>query len=296
MILSLRILASLIPFILATALTAPVSLHAELKVASLSTITTDLARQIGGDRVRIAEIIRPGVDPHDFQPTTRDIRDVADANLVLYSGKGIEGFLGKLRDSSGGTARFLDVSAGIPSLRMNGEDGVVEDPHWWHSVSNMRRAARNVAEAFAKEDPANSRYYGTRLENLLDAYDGLERWIRVKVAELPRSQRKLVTSHEALQYFARDYGFVILPVKGVSTGEEPSSKHVKELIGIIRREGVKSVFFESIENSRAVNQIALETGARTGGVLYSDGLGEKEASTYDSMMRHNVSTIVDGLK
>lgn len=296
MIPSLRILACSLSFILVTVLTAPATLHAEITVASLSTITTDLARQIGGERVRIAEIIRPGVDPHDFQPTTRDIKDVADANLVLYTGKGIEGFLGKLRDSSGGTARFLDVSAGIPSLRMTEEGGVVEDPHWWHSVSNMRRAAKNVADAFAKADPANSRYYGTRLENLLDSYDGLERWIRVKVAELPRSQRKLVTSHDALQYFARDYGFVILPVKGVSTGEEPSSKHVKELIGIIRREGVKSVFFESIENSRAVNQIALETGARTGGVLYSDGLGEKEASTYDSMMRHNVSTIVDGLK
>ena len=296
MIPSLRIHALLLPLILVTVLMGPPPLHAELKVASLSTITTDLARQIGGDRVRIAEIIRPGVDPHDFQPTTHDIRDVADANLALYTGKGIEGFLGKLRDSSGGTARFLDVSGGIPSLRMTEEGGVVEDPHWWHSVSNMRRAAKNVADAFESADPATARYYGTRLENLLDSYDGLERWIRVKVAELPRSQRRLVTSHDALQYFARDYGFVILPVKGVSTGEEPSSKHVKELIGIIRREGVKSVFFESIENGRAVNQIALETGAHTGGILYSDGLGEKEASTYDSMMRHNVSTIVDGLK
>jgi zinc/manganese transport system substrate-binding protein len=293
---SLRTLVFLLPWILVTVFTGPANLHAELKVASLSTITTDLARQIGGDRVKITEIIRPGMDPHDFQPTTRDIRNVAEADLVLFTGKGIEGFLAKLRDSSGGTARFLDVSVGIPSLRITEEGGVVEDPHWWHSVSNMRRAAQNVAEAFAKADPENSSYYGARLGILLDSYDGLERWIRVKVAELPRPQRKLVTSHDALQYFVRDYGFVILPVKGVSTGEEPSSKHVKELIGIIRKEGVKSVFLESIENSRAVNQIALETGARMGGVLYSDGLGEKEASTYDSMMRHNVSTIVDGLK
>jgi zinc/manganese transport system substrate-binding protein len=124
----------------------------------------------------------------------------------------------------------------------------------------------------------------------------LQRWSRVKVAELPSSRRKLVTSHDALQYFARDYGFTILPVKGISTGEEPSSQHVKEIIGLIRSQGVKAVFFESIENSRAVNQIAAETGARTGGILYSDGLGDTEASTYDSMMRHNISTIVDGLK
>jgi len=292
----LRTLVFLLPWILVTVFTSPANLHAELKVASLSTITTDLARQIGGDRVKITEIIRPGMDPHDFQPTTRDIRNVADADLVLFTGKGMEGFLGKLVDTVEGKTRFLDVSVGIPSLRMTEEGGVVEDPHWWHSVSNMRLAARNVAEALAKADPENSSYYGARLGILLDCYDGLERWIRVKVAELPRPQRKLVTSHDALQYFARDYGFVILPVKGVSTGEEPSSKHVKELIGIIRKEGVKSVFFESIENSRAVDQIAQETGAHTGGILYSDGLGDKEASTYESMMRHNVSTIVDSLK
>ena len=289
-------LVFLLQSILVTVFTGPANLHAELKVASLSTISTDLARQIGGDRVKITEIIRPGIDPHDFQPTTRDIRNVAEADLVLFTGKGMEGFLGKLVDSVEGKTRFIDVSKGIPSLRLEEDGRLVEDPHWWHSVSNMRPAARNVADAFAKADPANSGYYGAHLENLLDSYDDLERWIRVKVAELPRSKRKLVTSHDALQYFVRDYGFVILPVKGVSTGEEPSSKHVKELIGIIRKEGVKSVFFESIENSRAVNQIALETGARMGGVLYSDGLGEKEASTYDSMMRHNVSTIVDGLK
>jgi len=293
---SYHTLVFLLPWILVTEFTGPVNLHAELKVASLSTITTDLARQIGGDRVKITEIIRPGIDPHDFQPTTRDIRNVADADLVLFTGKGMEGFLGKLVDTVEGKTRFIDVSKGIPSLRLEEDGRLVQDPHWWHSVSNMRPAARNVADAFAKADPANSGYYGAHLGNLLDSYDGLERWIRVKVAELPRSQRKLVTSHDALQYFARDYGFVILPVKGVSTGEEPSSKHLKELIGIIRREGVKSVFFESIENSRAVSQIALETGARTGSVLYSDGLGEKETSTYDSMMKHNVSTIVDGLK
>lgn len=270
--------------------------RADLTVASLSTITTDLARNIGGSHVTIHALIKPGIDPHEFEPTTRDVHEVADADLTLYTGKGMEGFLGKLAVAAGGRTRFVDVSEGVSSLRMENQGRQVEDPHWWHSVGNMKRAARTVATAFAKADPAHADDYRNNATLYQESLDELERWIRVRLSELPRSKRKLVTSHESLQYFAKDHGFTVLPVKGVSSGEEPSSRHVKELIGIIRREGVKAVFLENIENRRAVDQIALETGARTGGVLYSDSLGDTEAGTYDAMMRHNVSTIVDGLK
>ena len=177
------------------------------------------------------------------------------------------------------------------------EDGkTLEDPHWWHSVGNMKKATRIVAEAFEKADPANAAIYEENARVYVSKLDELERWIRVKMAELPHDRRKLVTSHDALGYLARDYGFTIYPAKGVSTGEDPSSRHVKEIIGIIRAQGVKSVFFETIENPRAVQRIADETGAMPGGSLYSDGLGESEGNTYDFMMRHNVSSIVEGLK
>jgi ABC-type Zn uptake system ZnuABC Zn-binding protein ZnuA len=153
-----------------------------------------------------------------------------------------------------------------------------------------------IAAAFAKADPSNAASYQKNAQSYLSSLDELQRWIRVKLAELSHDQRKLVTSHDALQYFAHDYGFTIYPLKGVSTNEEPSSRHVREIIEVIRGQRVKAVFFESIENPRAVQQISKETGARTGYTLYSDGLGESEANTYDSMMRHNVSAIVDGLK
>jgi zinc/manganese transport system substrate-binding protein len=270
--------------------------RADLTVASLSTITTDLAKNIGGTHVKIEAIIKPGIDPHEFEPTPSDVKKVAKADLVLFTGKGMEGFLTKLEEAAGVTGKFVNVGEAVPTLMMTDEGRKVEDPHWWHSVENMKRATRLVTDRFEQADPANRGYYEGREKEYLASLNELQRWSRVKVAELPSSRRKLVTSHDALQYFARDYGFIILPVKGISTAEEPSSQHVKEIIGVIRSQGVKAVFFESIENSRAVNQIAAETGARSGGVLYSDGLGDTEASTYDSMMRHNVSTIVDGLK
>lgn len=270
--------------------------RADLTVASLSTITTDLAKNVGGSHVKIDAIIKPGIDPHEFEPTPSDVKKVAKADLVLFTGKGMEGFLTKLEEAAGVTGKFVNVGEAVPSLTMTEEGRKVEDPHWWHSVENMKRATRLVTDRFQQADPANRGYYAGREKDYLATLNELQRWSRVKVAELPSNGRKLVTSHDALQYFARDYSFTILPVKGISTGEEASSQHVKEIIGVIRSQGVKAVFFESIENSRAVNQIAAETGARTGGILYSDGLGDTEASTYDSMMRHNVSTIVDGLK
>ncbi len=270
--------------------------YAELTVASLSTITTDLAHNIGGHHVQVEGIIRAGIDPHEFEPTPGDVKRVANADLVLFTGKGIEGYLTKLEEAAGGTAKFVNIGSAIPSLTMTEDGKKVEDPHWWHSVENMKQAARVVATAFEKADPANASDYEKNVATTLASLKELERWIRVQVAQIPHNQRKLVTSHDALQYLARDYGFTIYPVKGISTDEEPSSQHVKEIIDVIKNQGVHAVFFESIENPRAAQQIAHETGARIGGTLYSDGLGDAEASTYDSMMRHNVSTLVDGLK
>ncbi len=272
------------------------STRADLHVASLSTVTTDLAKQIGGNHVMVNGIIKPGIDPHEFEPTPGDVRKVADANLVLLTGKGMEGYLTKLEEAAGGSAKFVNTGKDISSLTMTEREKKVEDPHWWHSVENMKEAARMVAQSFAKADPSNAASYDKNESAYLSKLDELERWIRVKLAELPHDRRKLVTSHDALGYFARDYGFTIYPVKGVSTAEDPSSQHVKEIIGVIKERGVKAIFFENIENPRAVQQIADETGAKAGGSLYSDGLGETEGNTYDSMMRHNVSAIVEGLK
>ena len=117
-----------------------------------------------------------------------------------------------------------------------------------------------------------------------------------EVAKLPREKRKLVTSHDAFQYFARDFGFRIYAVEGVSSDDQPSSKKVTDLIKTIRTEGVKAVFFESIENPKVIGEITRETGAKVGGELYADGLGVKEASTYPDMMRYNITTLVESLK
>jgi ABC-type Zn uptake system ZnuABC Zn-binding protein ZnuA len=270
--------------------------RAELKVASLSTITTDIARNIGGDKVKLIQIIKPGVDPHEFEPSPSDIKQIEGSDLVLITGKGIEGYLTKLQEAVGDKAKFVDVASTIPSMNLEEEGTVVEDPHWWHSIANMKRATTAVKRRFIEADPPNKTTYEKNTAAYLAKLEDLERWSRLEIAKLPPDKRKLVTSHDAFQYLARDFGFKIYAIEGVSTHDEPSSKKITALINTIKREGVKAVFFESIENPKVVAQITRETGAKVGGELYADGLGDKEASTYPEMMRYNITTIVEGLK
>lgn len=269
-----------------------------LKVATLSTVLADVARGVGGSSVNVVEIVKPGVDPHAFQPTPGDVQAAAGADLVLVSGKGLEGYLAKLEESAGGKAKFLDVGSRLGvSLKITEEGRTVEDPHWWHSVANVRRAAEILRDAFTKAHAADAAEFKRNATAYAAGLDELEAAVKLKVAELPRGKRRLVTSHDAFQYFARDYGFTILPVEGISTGEEPSTKRVATLLKAIRAQGVKAVFFESTQNPKVTTEITRETGAKVGGELYADGLAaDGEATTYAGMIRHNVNTIVDALK
>ena len=273
---------------------------APLKVASLSTVLSDVARNVGGDKVQVAEIVRAGVDPHEFQPSPGDVQTVAGADVVLISGKGLEGYLAKLEQSAGGApGKYVDVGGALGgSLRLQAEGRTVEDPHWWHSVANVRQAVNIVRDALARADPADKDAFTAQAAAYQGRLGALASAVKLKVAELPRDRRKLVTSHDAFGYFARDYGFTVYPVEGVSTTDEPGSRQVAALLDVIRQQRVKAVFFEHTQNPKVLDTITRETGAVIGGELYADGLGApgSDAATYEGMMRHNVETIVNALK
>ena len=249
-----------------------------------------------GTRSESIPIIKPGVDPHEFQPTPEDVKQIAKADLVLFTGKHLEGYLTKLEQSAGGAGKFVDTGAAFPSLKLEEDGKMVEDPHWWHSIENVKKATGVVEKRFIEADPANKATYERNAAAYLAKLKELKAWAKREVSKLPREKRKLVTSHDAFQYFARDFGFKIYAIEGVSTEDEPSSKKIADLINTIKSEGVKAVFFESIENPKVVAEITKETGAKVGGELYADGLGDKTASTYPDMVRYNITTIVEGLK
>jgi zinc/manganese transport system substrate-binding protein len=124
----------------------------------------------------------------------------------------------------------------------------------------------------------------------------LQQWARTKVAELPRDRRKLVTSHEAFQYFAREFGFTVYSVEGLTESDQPASKKVAELLTVIQQQKVKAVFAQDAVNPKVLREITSGTGAKLGGQLWADGLGPGTASTYTGMFRHNVNTLVEALK
>ena len=269
-----------------------------INVASFSTITTEIAKKIGGDRVKVAALVKPGVDPHEFEPKPNDLNAVGEAQLILASGKHMENYTAKLKESAAPNTVLLEVGDAFPSLKLKeeGKQEMVPDPHWWHSIANMRKAVKAVRDALIQTSPADKNLFTKNADAYIAQLDGLEQWAKAKIAELPRDKRKLVTSHDAFQYFARDYGFTIYPVEGVSTEDEASSKKVADLVQTIKDQHVKAVFFENIENPKVLQEITKETGAKIGGELYADGLGEGDASTYDGMFRHNVTTIVEALQ
>jgi len=271
-----------------------------IRVSSFSTILTEIVQQVGGDRVAVTAHVKPGIDPHEFEPKPADLKIVGDAQLILLSAKHMESYVGKLKEATGTKGALVEVGNGFASLKMKSEkdpDKVLEDPHWWHSVANTEKAVKIVRDELIKISPADKQMFTDNAAKYLSKLDALEKWVKNELAKLPRDKRKLVTSHDAFQYFARENGFTIHAIEGISSEDQPSSKKVGEIVSAIKTEGVKAIFPESIENPKVLTEITRETGAKVGPPLYADGLGDTpEASTYEAMYKHNVTAIVEALK
>lgn len=272
----------------------------KLRVSAFSTVLTEIAREVGGEDVIVTGHIRPGVDPHDFEPKAADLKTVASAELVLLSARNMEGYVDKLREAAGSKAGILAVGDQLPALRVTPASGVHAhgnaDPHWWHGIGNIALATRIVRDEFGRRRPESKAAFGANASAYLEKLEKLEKWLKGKVAELPRDRRKLVTSHDSFGYFARDFGFTVYPIAGISRNDQPGSRKVAEIIATIRAQGVKAIFSEDSENPKVLQQIVQETGARLGGELLADGLGAGKLGTIEAMFRHNATTIVGALK
>lgn len=270
-----------------------------LRVVTLSTVLSEIAREVGGDQVTVVGLVRPGVDPHTFNPSPADIRAVADAQVVLASGLNLEAYLDRLVAGSGSAGRVLAVGDALPSAvsAPGAPAGGERDPHWWHGLDNMVAATDIVRAEFALARPASAAAFGANARAYQARLRRLKAWAAGEISRLPPDRRHLVTSHDAFGYFARDYGFEVHAILGLSTDSEADARHLAYLIDLIRREGIPTVFAEESANPRLVENLVRETGVRLGATLYADGLGlpGSGAETFESMYRHNVVAIVDGL-
>jgi zinc/manganese transport system substrate-binding protein len=283
----------------ATAFAAPGAQAPPLRVVTLSTVLSEIAREVGGGQVSVVSLVRPGVDPHTFNPSPADIRAVADAQVVLASGLSLEAYLDRLVAGSGSKGHVLSVGDTLPSAvpAPGAPAGGERDPHWWHGLDNMVAATDIVRAEFSRARPAAAETFAANARAYEARLGGLKAWTAGEVARLPPNRRHLVTSHDAFGCFARDYGFEVHAINGLSTDSEADARHLARLIDLIRREGIPVVFAEESANPRLVENLVRETGVRLGATLYADGLGPpgSGAETFDSMYRHNVRAIVDAL-
>lgn len=268
---------------------------APLRVVALSPVLEEMASIVGGPEVAASSLLPPGVDPHTFEPAPADLRALAGADLVLASGLGLETYLDKLADDSGTRARFA-----VAADALRGEAPLLRgrpDPHWWNSVAAAERVTRFVAAQLAALRPGDAARFEARAEARCAKLRSLDAWARSELAFLPPARRRLVTTHDAFGWFARDYGFTVRSISGLNPDAEPDARDFARLADFIRRERVPVVFVENSTNSRLAAALARETGVRLGGELYPDGLvPEPDGSTYAALFRHNVLTIAAGLR
>jgi len=271
-------------------------------VVCSTTQVADFAREVAGDRCEVKCILAPGADPHTYQPTPGDAAMVAKADLCLENGLHLEGKDWMRELARGAGKPVVTCTDGVEPLELEEHGEKVRDPHAWFSPANAARYVNAIVRGLSAMDPGGKEGFEARAKLYLLQLKVLDGWIREQVDAVPVAQRVLVTSHDAFNYFCRDYGFTSRAPVGWSTGSEVGAgmtpERRRQVVDSIRGFGVKAVFVETSVNPRMVTEIAKEAGVRVGGELYSDSMGEEGSAgeTYIGMMRENVLTITGALK
>lgn len=279
---------------------------ARLRVVTTTSIVTDLVRQVAGDFAQVEGLMGPGVDPHLYKPTAADIVRLQRAEVIFYNGLMLEGRMTDVFTKLARSKRHVyAVTESIP------EDELLQpaafeghfDPHVWFDVQLWAKCVDTVVAGLAAADSANADAYRRQGEAVRARLAALHTWAQAKADELPAERRVLVTSHDAYNYFGRAYGFTVVGLQGISTATEAGLADVARLSDFIRTRGVKAVFVESSVSPATIERVARDSGARVGGELFSDAMGEPgqieggyNLGTYEGMIKHNLSTIVDALK
>jgi len=278
--------------------------NAPLDVVASVSFLADIAQNVAGDRFEVRSLVPLETDPHSFEPTPADLREVAAADLVVINGGGLEGPLLKTLENTGGEGTIVDSSAGLQSRSPQPGEPPLEssetDPHFWLDPVLAKTYVANIRDAFAKADPDGAAEYEANAAAYTTQLDELNAWIESQVAMVPAANRLLVMNHASHGYFADRYGFSVVGtvIPSVGTGETPTAKQLGDLTAAIRTSGAKAIFVEIEENPKLAEQIAAETGIAVVDDLLDHSLTEPDgvAPTYIDMMTFDTQRIVEALK
>jgi zinc/manganese transport system substrate-binding protein/manganese/iron transport system substrate-binding protein len=267
-----------------------------LRVVATTTQVADLAANVGGDRVQVTSLLKPGIDAHDYEPSPADIDAIARADLVVQNGVGLEEWLGDTIKSSGFTGPVVDASQGV---RLRQAEGGA-DPHIWQDPGNAQRMAANIERGLAAAEPADATAFAANLAAYTKELEALDAEVERQIDSL--ANKKVVTNHDAFGYYLDRYGLELVGsvIPSFDTSAELSGRDIRDLVAKIKATGVKAIFSETSLPPRAAETIGREAGVRVvvgEDALYGDALGPpgSDGDTYLKMIRHNTATIVENL-
>ncbi|MFO7523969.1 MAG: zinc ABC transporter substrate-binding protein [Ignavibacteriaceae bacterium] len=269
----------------------------KLIVVSTITIINDMVKNIGGDKVEAISICGIGFDPHTYKSVPGDSKIIASADIVFMNGFGLEGWIEKLIRAAGSNKPVYATTDGIEPLRDDRGHGD-PDPHCWFDARLAKIYVDNISSGLIEVDPENSEYYSKNALAYKIQLDSLHSYAAEMISQIPEQYRILVTSHDAFRYFGEAYGIRVEALQGISTEAKAQTADVAELVDLIKKFNLPAVFIETSVNPKLLEQIASETQAKIGGVLFSDSIGDEGTAggSYIGAFKYNVETITNALK
>jgi len=285
----------------------------KLRVVATYSILGDLVRNVAGSKAEVVTLVGPDSDAHTFDPSPQDGMTVAEAQVIFENGAGFESWLDKLYQSSGSQATRVVVTTGLELRegqchhtkaereKLGAAHKHEEDPHVWHDVRNAIHMVEIIRDSLCKIDPGHADTYRANAAAYLARLEALHGWVEKEVEAIPPDRRKLVTTHDTFGYFADRYGFTVVAaaLPSVTTeAADPSAAEFAQLIQKVKAAKVPAIFTENVHNPKLTERLAAEAEVKLAAPLYTDALGKPGSTgdTYEKMIRHNVTTIVDALK
>ncbi|MBF1224964.1 MAG: metal ABC transporter substrate-binding protein [Haemophilus parainfluenzae] len=277
---------------------AALQAEAKFKVVTTFTVIQDIAQNVAGDAATVESITKPGAEIHEYEPTPKDIVKAQSADLILWNGLNLERwferFFQNIKDKPA-----VVVTEGITPLSIyEGPYKDAPNPHAWMSPSNALIYVENIKNALVKYDPQNADAYQKNAATYAEKIKQLDKPLREKLAQIPADQRWLVTSEGAFSYLAKDYDLKEGYLWPINAEQQGTPQQVRKLIDLVKKNHIPVVFSESTVSAKPAQQVAKESGAKYGGVLYVDSLSAADGPvpTYIDLLNVTVSTIVKGFE
>lgn len=275
----------------------------EKLIVCSTSITADCVRQVVGNKLTVKSLMGPGVDPHTYNPRPSDVVLLNDAKLVIYTGFHLEGKMAELFSRLSERKAVISFQLDFPKDKVLYTDGTTPDPHVWFDTDSWIHSMNGVVDKLVDLYPEYELEFRENFYKFLVKVEKKTEELKLKLSEVPKERRVLITSHDAFHYFGRTFGIQVKALQGVSTSQEPGMRDVVDLVDFIVEHDVKAIFVENSVSPKALKSVLSSVERRgyhvkIGGTLFSDALGSKGsgAETYIGMLSHNVNSIKEGLK